>query len=148
MKTRLLIASGVFLAAVAALSVPAPAKTMKECAAQWQEMKAANQTTGMKYRDFSKQCMSEGAPAAETPPPAKPQAAAPPPPVVAPSGNAVFPSAVSSKYSSESAGKARMHTCLDQYKANKEGGGNGGLKWIQKGGGYYSECNKRLKGAA
>jgi hypothetical protein len=24
--------------------------------------------------------------------------------------------------------------------------GNGGLKWIQKGGGYYSECNKRLKG--
>ena len=24
--------------------------------------------------------------------------------------------------------------------------GNGGLKWIQKGGGYYSECNKQLKG--
>ncbi len=23
---------------------------------------------------------------------------------------------------------------------------NGGLKWIQTGGGYYSECNKRLKG--
>src|ERR1700757_466999 len=23
---------------------------------------------------------------------------------------------------------------------------NGGLKWIQKGGGYYSECNKQLKG--
>jgi hypothetical protein len=22
------------------------------------------------------------------------------------------------------------------------------LKWIQKGGGYYSECNKRLKGQA
>jgi hypothetical protein len=22
----------------------------------------------------------------------------------------------------------------------------GGLKWIEKGGGYYSECNKRLKG--
>lgn len=41
-----------------------------------------------------------------------------------------------------------MHTCLDQYHANKAGGGNGGLKWIQKGGGYYSECNKRLKGPA
>ena len=25
---------------------------------------------------------------------------------------------------------------------------NGGLKWIQKGGGYYSECTKKLKGAA
>jgi len=39
-----------------------------------------------------------------------------------------------------------MHTCLDQYRANKATGGNGGLTWIQKGGGYYSECNKRLKG--
>jgi hypothetical protein len=41
-----------------------------------------------------------------------------------------------------------MHTCLDQYKANKASNGNGGLKWIQKGGGYYSECNKRLGGGA
>jgi hypothetical protein len=41
-----------------------------------------------------------------------------------------------------------MHTCVDQYNANKETNGNGGLKWIQKGGGYYSECNKRLKGPA
>jgi hypothetical protein len=40
-----------------------------------------------------------------------------------------------------------MHTCVDQYKANKETNANGGLKWIQKGGGYYSECNKRLKPA-
>ena len=61
-------------------------------------------------------------------------------------GNAAFPNGVSQKYSSESAGKARMHTCLDQYNANKTSNGNGGLKWIQKGGGYYSECNKRLKG--
>ncbi len=38
-----------------------------------------------------------------------------------------------------------MQTCLDQYKANKASNGNGGLRWIQKGGGYYSECNKRLK---
>jgi hypothetical protein len=37
-----------------------------------------------------------------------------------------------------------MHTCLEQYKANKASGGNGSLEWIQKGGGYYSECNKRL----
>ena len=61
-------------------------------------------------------------------------------------GNAVFPTVVSPKYSNESAGKARMHTCLDQYKANQATNANGGLKWIQKGGGYYSECNKHLKG--
>jgi hypothetical protein len=41
-----------------------------------------------------------------------------------------------------------MHTCLDQYRANKTSGGNGDLKWIEKGGGYYSQCNKRLKGQA
>ena len=34
---------------------------------------------------------------------------------------------------------------LDQYKANKATGGNGGLKWIEKGGGYYSQCNAKLK---
>jgi hypothetical protein len=39
-----------------------------------------------------------------------------------------------------------MATCLDQYKTNKANNANGGLKWIQKGGGYYSECSKRLKG--
>jgi hypothetical protein len=53
---------------------------------------------------------------------------------------------VSPKYSSESAGKARRETCLDQYRTNKATNANGGLKWIEKGGGYYSECNKRLKG--
>jgi hypothetical protein len=41
-----------------------------------------------------------------------------------------------------------MHTCVDQYNANKAGNANGGLKWIQKGGGYYSECTKKLKGSA
>jgi hypothetical protein len=64
----------------------------------------------------------------------------------APAGSPVFPGAIWPKYSTEAAGKQRMHTCLDQYSANKASGGNGGLKWIQKGGGYYSECNKHLKG--
>ena len=59
-------------------------------------------------------------------------------------GNAMFPIGVSPKYSGESAGKARMHTCLDQYNANKATNANGGLKWIERGGGYYSACNKRL----
>lgn len=58
---------------------------------------------------------------------------------------ATYPKAVSSKYSKETPSKQRMHTCLDQYNANKEKNANGGMNWIQKGGGYYSECNKRLK---
>ena len=39
-----------------------------------------------------------------------------------------------------------MHSCLDQYSANKATHANGGLAWIQKGGGYYSLCTKKLKG--
>ena len=57
----------------------------------------------------------------------------------------IFPSVIAAAYTQESASKARMHTCLDQYKTNKASNGNGGLEWIQKGGGYYSECNKHLK---
>lgn len=61
------------------------------------------------------------------------------------SGDAVFPARISPEFASLTPGKARMQTCLAQYNANKSTGGNGGLRWIQKGGGYYSECNTRLK---
>src|ERR1700735_4317378 len=55
MKPALLIASGVLLAAFAPalISAPAQAKTMKECAAQWQEVEKSGQTCGMKNCDFS-----------------------------------------------------------------------------------------------
>src|SRR5580704_6281749 len=59
---------------------------------------------------------------------------------------AVFPTAIAPAYANEKPGKARMKTCDDQYKSNKATNANGGLKWILKGGGYWSECNKRLKG--
>ena len=75
------------------------------------------------------------------------QTAAPAAPASAPSGNVVFPSSISPNYSKESPFRQRLHTCRDQFRANKASGGNGGLRWIQKGGGYWSQCNKRLKGA-
>ncbi|ACA20987.1 hypothetical protein M446_6738 [Methylobacterium sp. 4-46] len=83
-----------------------------------------------------------------TPAPAqKPAAPAQKPAAVAPAG-ALFPTAISPKYASEPAGKARQKTCVDQYNANKAAGGagNAGMTWIEKGGGYGSACNKRLKG--
>jgi hypothetical protein len=123
--------------AFAAIS-PASALSMSECSAKYKEAKEAGTLNGQKWNDFRKaQC---GADATATP------AAAPAAPMA--TGNAVFPTAVDPKYSKESAGKGRMHTCVDQYNANKASNGNGGMKWIMKGGGYYSECNKRLKGAA
>jgi hypothetical protein len=133
--------------------MPAQALTMQECSAKYKEAKSAGTLNGQKWNDFRKaQCEGGATAAAPAAAPAAPAAKPAPAPKTAaapaaPVGNAVFPSAVSPKYSSESAGKAREHTCLDQYKANKANNGNGGLKWIMKGGGYYSECNKRLKGA-
>ena len=58
----------------------------------------------------------------------------------------VFPSTIAPKYSGENPDKARTHTCADQFTANKATNGNGGMKWIEKSGGYYSECVVRLKG--
>jgi hypothetical protein len=164
-EARLLCAiAGASLAAWAA-TAPAQALTMQECSAKYKAAKDAGTLNGQKWNDFRKaQCAADATPAAATTAtPAAPAAPAAPAPTTtakkeaapaaapapaAPSGPAVFPTAVDSKYSKESAGKARMHTCVDQYNANKTTNGNGGLKWIEKGGGYYSECNKRLKGAA
>jgi hypothetical protein len=143
--------------AFAAIS-PASALSMSECSAKYKEAKTAGTLNGQKWNDFRKaECGADAtatpaaAPAAPSPAAAAKPAAAPKPVAAAPAapeaaGNAVFPNAVDPKYAQESAGKARMHTCVDQYHANKATGGNGGLKWIMKGGGYYSECNKKLKG--
>jgi hypothetical protein len=148
----------------------AHALTMKECSAKYQAAKSAGTLGGMKWTDFRKAECGAGASAAPTagapgttgapsagPPSSDTSAGATTPPArsgraavnrtAAPArGDAVFPSAISPKYSRESAGKARMHTCLDQYNANKANNGNGGMRWIERGGGYYSECNRRLKG--
>ena len=145
--------------AALAATAPAQALTTQECSAKYQAAKSAGTLNGQKWNEFRKaECgaTATAAPAAApAPAPAAAQAKPAPAPKTAaapaapmPAGNAVFPSAVDPKYSKESAGKGRMHTCVDQYNANKAGNGNGGMKWIQKGGGYYSECNKRLKGAA
>jgi hypothetical protein len=141
--------------AFAAMS-PAQALTMQECSAKYKEAKSAGTLNGQKWNDFRKaECgaSATAAPAAPAPAAAEAKPAPAPSPMGAPAapvsvGNAVFPSAVDPKYAQETAGKARMHTCVEQYKANKATNANGGMRWIQKGGGYYSECNKRLKGPA
>ncbi len=138
------------LAAVALQATSANALTMAECSAKYKAAKAAGTLNGMKWNDFRKaQCGAEAtaAPAAAPAPAAASAPAAAPAAAPVAVGNAVFPSAVDAKYSKLSPGKARMETCLDQYRANKATNANGGLKWIQKGGGYYSECTKKLKGA-
>jgi len=148
------VCAAAFVAAVT-MARPIQALTMQECSIKYKAAQAAGTLKGTKWNDFRK---AECGPNASATPASAPTntapAAAPTSPTMtaqpktapATAGNAVFPSAVSPKYSSESAGKARMHTCLDQYNANKANNANGGLVWIKKGGGYYSECNRQLKG--
>ena len=147
------VSSATVLGVIAFQDTAAHALSLHECSVKYQAAKTTGTLDGMKWNDFRKtQCGGEATAA-----PAPATAAAPAPsPVPAPTrsaapvavGNAIFPSVVNPKYSSKSAGKARMETCLDQYRTNKANNANGGLKWIQRDGGYYSECNKRLKGQA
>lgn len=156
-KAKLLcaVAASGFAAVVA--TAPAQALTTQECSAKYQAAKSANSLNGMKWNDFRKaQCGAEATPmaapaAAPAAPPfaeAKPKAA---PPMAAPvaTGNAIFPMVIDPKFASETPHMGRMHTCSQQWQANKTGNTTGGMHWNQKGGGgYYSVCNKRLKGEA
>jgi hypothetical protein len=155
------------IALMAVHAQSAQALSMKECSAKYKAAQSAGTAKGMKWNDFRKAECGTGASSAAPSAPSSAAAGNPAPqpspkgasnrsaraPATAPAttglgspSEAVFPSAVSPKYSNETPGKARMHTCLDQYNANKAANRNGGLAWIQRGGGYYSECNNRLKG--
>ena len=142
MKTICLIASALLAGALVSgvALAPAQAKTMKECAAEWDKMKAANQTGGMKYRDFTKQCMSGTAAA---PAPAAPATAAPATAAPAPAAGAATPAV---KPATGSPGRqamiARERACGAEWKADKAAGKiPAGQKWPQ----YWSECDKRKK---
>ena len=95
------------------------------CYVKFLETKVAGKLNGKKWTEFRREVCGEH----ET--------------------TAVFPTAISPKYASEKdPDKARTKTCADQFTVNKATNANGGLKWVEKDGGYYSECNKRLKGPA
>ncbi len=155
------------------LASSASALTMKECSAKYQAAKTAGTLNGQKWNDFrATQCSADAsattttAPAATAPaatpssktakatakvdasePDAtKPPAAEPAKPTTAAPSGVSFPAKVDAKYASETPGKGRFHTCVDAYNAAKAKNALGGLKWIQKGGGYYSLCNSKLKG--
>ena len=108
----------------------ANALSMKECSAKYNAAKEAGTLGGMKWNDFRKaQC---GAEATSAPTPSKRprlrvhnrrkrqlSGLLPRPRCNRQRG---ISQAVSPKYWGEFAGKARMQTCLDQYRANKATG--------------------------
>jgi hypothetical protein len=109
-------------AATSTAEVPRPERTVPGCALKYMAAELSGKLKGRKWKEFRQQeC---GASTVEV----------------------VFPAAIAPKYSGDSPEKARTLTCADQFNANKASNGNGGMKWIEKGGGYYSECVVRLKG--
>jgi hypothetical protein len=150
MLVRITFGAVLFGLALGAASTSAQALTTRECSAKYKEAQQAGTLGALKWNDFRKaQCGGDAtvqpvaSPAGSTAAnPLKPAATTAP----ATTSPAVFPKVIAPKYASEKPGTARMHTCRDQYQANKATGGNGGLPWIKRAGGYYSECNKRLKG--
>jgi len=98
-----------------AISTPA-------CYVKFLETKVAGKLNGKKWTDYRRDVCGEH----ET--------------------TAVFPTVIAPKYASEKdLDKARTKTCADQFTANKASNANGGLKWVEKDGGYYGECINRLK---
>lgn len=143
--TRSTLTALVVLAAAAVTLPHTPVhaqSTMKECAAEWQKMKAANQTGGKTYRDFSKECMSKTSAA----PAAAPAAPAAKPAATTASRPAPAPSAANSATKpadGRQAMYARERACAADWKADKAAGKTGSQKWPQ----YWSDCNKRKKAA-
>ena len=130
MSARILLALAALSAAITIAVVsaePSFALTAAECSAKYKDAKTAGTLNGQTWNEFRKTECATAATAR-----------------VAPSGT-VLPKTIDPKYAKYSAGKARFYTCLDQYKVNKSTNGNGGLKWIQKGRGYYSLCTTTLK---
>jgi hypothetical protein len=92
------------------------------CYVKFLEAKVAGKLNGKKWTEFRREVCGEH----ET--------------------TAVFPTVIAPKYESEKdLDKARTKTCADQFTANKATNANGGLKWVEKDGGYYAECINRLK---
>ncbi len=118
------------LPASAAETKQASKMSEKECSVKYRAAKEANTLGGMKWKEFRKAgCPTLTANAGGS---------------MLPTMGSIFPSGIAPKYASFHAGKARRRTCLDQYRANKAAG-IAQIKWTEKGGGYYSECNRRLK---
>lgn len=144
MITRTAVLASLALLATASFITPASALTMKECSVKFKSAQADGSAKGVKWNDFRKaQC---GADATAGPEVSADSDVEPDKPTTASPAGVKYPSSVAAKYSSETPGKARMHTCVDAYHANKDANTLGGLKWIQKGGGFYSLCNAKLKG--
>jgi hypothetical protein len=160
-------ALAVGIAAVSASDAKAQANVLKECGAQYQAAKAANELKGKSWQDFLKACRARLAePAAETPaapaesapsaapsaaepaPSAPPAPAAPQPAEATPPAETAPPAAAPTakpKADTKAAQQSRQKKCGAEWKAKKAEllKANPKLTWPK----FLSDCAKRLKAA-
>ena len=148
MTTKLHLASAAGLALLmCTMAEPAAALSAKECSAKFQSAKEAGTLKGQSWAEFRKtNCAAEKAAVSPSTNPLRSEAPAKPA-KQSNAANAVFPKAIAAEFASLKPAQARRKTCAQQFQANKATKANGDLRWLEAGGGYYSECNKRLKGA-
>jgi hypothetical protein len=142
---RIAVGCATLIAAAALAAAPISALSMRECSAAYKDAQKSGKLAGMGWQEFRKARCGAGATTGTAPTGGATTGPAPGGSAYLPGGRAIFPTAIAPKYGDETPGKGRRQTCLDQYRLNKASNTNGGLKWVQKGGGYYSECTKRLK---
>ena len=149
---RAFVFGGVTALFLAAAPAQAQDAVMKACGEQWQAAKASGTSLGVTWPVFLAECRAaqaqkpvEGPGPVSAPkrsPMPKPEPAAQP---NRPAGTPKFPTKIEPQFADLRPSQARQKTCSAQYQANKADGGNAGLKWREKGGGYWSLCNQRLK---
>jgi hypothetical protein len=133
---------GTLIATASLAAMPLAALSTRECHAAYKAAQRSGTLGGLSWPQFRKARCGRGA-AARAGDSARslPKTGS----AYLPGGRAVFPTAVAPKYVGEIPHKARRRTCLDQYRLNKASDSNGGLKWVEKDGGYYAECSRRLR---
>jgi hypothetical protein len=112
MTTRYVLFAAAAVAAFAMQS-SAQALTLTECSAKYKDAKAAGTLNGATWNDFRKSQCDAGTSGGAA------KASAAPAGTIVVAANAVFPTAVDAKYSSEKPGRARRKTCLDQYRPTR-----------------------------
>lgn len=119
--------------------------TFKECGAKYQAAKADGSLGDRKWLDYRRDVCG----IQPRQPPADASSAAAPSEASQTEAlsRLIFPTALATDIKASKPSEARMRTCLKSYYEAKQAGTLYGIRWIQKGGGYYSLCNARLKQA-
>ena len=163
-QAKILGAIAVSGLAALAMTSQANALTAQECSAKYQAAKTAGTLGGQKWNDFRKaQCGADATAAPRPPlplqrlrpprrrkpprkkPGRKPRRLRRPPHRQAP--RSIRTPSIRNIPRRPPARRACTPAWIST-TPTRPANANGGLKWIQKGGGYYSECTKKLKGAA